>query len=65
MLAREDRLWVEHSLLFRYFREVEVDINLHKWFQSEKEGRDIGWDSALVDWTIRVSKRFFQEHPLP
>ena len=30
-----------------YLARVSV---LHKWIQSEKEDRDIGFEDALVDW---------------
>ncbi len=65
MQATEDKIWLENFLLLRYLRKVEEDVNLHKWFQSEKQGQDVGWDSALVDWTIRIAERFYREHPVP
>jgi len=61
----QDRSWVEHFLLTRYFRDAEEDVNLHKWYQSEKEGHDVGWDRALVDWNAHIAHRFFLKHPVP
>ena len=40
----------------RFYKEhvarVE-EVLKHKWIESEKEGRDIGFDRALVDWLVK------------
>jgi hypothetical protein len=37
------------SLYARYLAECD-EILRHKWLESEKAGRDIGFEQALVDW---------------
>lgn len=32
---------------------MKSEILLHKWYESEKAGHDIGWERASVDWMIR------------
>ena len=38
--------------LYQAFCAEREEILRHKWILSEKEGRDIGFDAALIDWTI-------------
>jgi len=36
------------------FRDAERDeILIHKWIESAKAGRDIGFEQALTDWIVR------------
>lgn len=49
--------WVEHTRLVQALESIEAEILLHKWYESEKVGRDIGWDRAVVDWTVRHGHR--------
>ncbi len=48
-----DTPWVKNTLLFRQWESIKHDILLHKWYESEKAGHDIGWERASVDWMIR------------
>jgi hypothetical protein len=41
------------SLLYREFLAERHEILLHKWYQSEKAGHDIGFEKALLDWVMR------------
>lgn len=43
---------VEKSSLYQEFLAEREEILKHKWLQSEVVGHDIGFDAALVDWTI-------------
>jgi len=31
-------------------RSLHEEVAKHKWIESEKAGRDIGWQAALEDW---------------
>ena len=38
------------------YRELEAELGeilKHKWIESEKAGRDIGFDQALTDWNVK------------
>ena len=37
---------------YREFLAEREEILRHKWLQSESEGRDIGFEAALVDWML-------------
>jgi hypothetical protein len=65
MNALGENSWLDKFLLVRYIRRLEEDVNRHKWYESERAGHDIGWDNAVVDWTVRISRRYFREHPRP
>ena len=43
---------LERSLLFREVLAEKEEIMKHKWYESQKAGRDIGWDNALISWVI-------------
>ncbi len=44
---------VKNSSLYREFQAEREEILKHKWIESEKAGRDIGFERALTDWIIR------------
>jgi hypothetical protein len=33
----------------------------HKWYESEKAGRDVGFAYALIDWTMRFKNKWVRE----
>ena len=41
-----------NSIYEDFFAERE-EILKHKWIESEKIGKDIGFDTALFDWIIK------------
>ncbi len=45
--------WIGRTLLVRECRRRRVEIERHKWYESERAGYDIGWDRAEVDWLLR------------
>jgi hypothetical protein len=44
---------LKNSSLYREFRAEREEILKHKWIESEKAGRDIGFEQALTDWIIK------------
>jgi hypothetical protein len=44
---------VEKSSLYREFQAEREEILKHKWIESEKLGRDIGFEHALTDWIMK------------
>ena len=40
------------SRLYQAYCAERKEILRHKWIESEKAGRDIGFDVALIDWTV-------------
>ena len=46
-----DALLEKSSLYQQYLAERE-EVLRHKWLESERAGRDIGFERALMDWII-------------
>ena len=44
---------VKNSVLYKEFLAERDEILRHKWIESEKSGRDIGFEKALLDWIIK------------
>lgn len=45
-----DRAVLERSSLYKEFLAEREEILKHKWIESEKAGKDIGFEKALLDW---------------
>jgi len=41
---------IKNSDLYIRFSEEREDILKNKWYMSEREGRDVGFERALLDW---------------
>jgi len=41
---------LKNSLLYKYFLSEREEILKHKWLESEKAGKDIGFEKALLSW---------------
>ena len=44
---------LKNSSLYREFQAEREEILKHKWIESEKEGKDIGFERALTDWIVK------------
>lgn len=44
---------VKNSSLYKEFLAERDEILRHKWIESEKAGRDIGFEKALLDWILK------------
>lgn len=44
---------LKNSALYREFLAEREEILRHKWIESEKVGRDIGFERALLDWMLK------------
>lgn len=45
-----DKKFIERSSLYQEFLAERDEILRHKWIESEKMGKDIGFERALLDW---------------
>lgn len=57
--ASEDLL--KRSSLYREFLAEREEILRHKWLESEKVGRDIGFEQALTDWIVKHRAQWRKE----
>jgi hypothetical protein len=44
---------LKNSTLYQEFLAEREEILKHKWLESEKAGYDIGFERALIDWTVK------------
>jgi len=48
-----DNSLVKDSVLYKEFLAEREEILRHKWIESEKAGKDIGFEKALFDWIVK------------
>lgn len=48
--ALNNRVFAQRSSLYQEFLAEREEILRHKWIESEKQGKDIGFERALLDW---------------
>jgi hypothetical protein len=57
---------VETLLIYKEVLAQRQEVERHKWLESEKAGKDIGYDAALIDWVMKhkskwkKAQRFFK-----
>jgi hypothetical protein len=51
-----NRYPLEDSLLYKKYKEDKRQIEEHKWYMSERAGKDVGWEKALLDWLLKHKK---------
>lgn len=44
---------LKNSVLYKEFLAEREEILRHKWIESEKAGKDIGFEKALLDWIVK------------
>jgi hypothetical protein len=64
-MSGDSKDMVMNSALYREFLAEREEILRHKWIESEKQGYDIGFERALVDWIMnhRSSWRRSRKQP--
>ena len=45
--------YMSNKRLYSKFTDMKNEILKHKWIESEKAGRDIGFEQALIDWITK------------
>jgi hypothetical protein len=50
----------ENSSVYQYYQKELNEVLKHKWIESEKAGRDVGFNAALTDW-IRHHRTAWRE----
>ena len=60
----EQSRFVKNSVLYKEFLAEREEILKHKWIESEKAGRDIGFERALTDWIIKHRSKWRKSRQL-
>lgn len=50
-----------HTALYKRFTEEREQILKNKWYMSEREGSDVGFERALMDWVSNHRTKWFKE----
>lgn len=53
MSGPNSRFPMADTSLYREFQAEREEILRHKWLESEKLGRDVGFEYALTDWNLK------------
>ncbi len=64
-LSAENKTTMMNSSLYREFLAEREEILKHKWIESEKAGRDIGFEKALLDWIVKHRSGWRQDRRPP
>ena len=48
------------STVYQYYKSELEQIQKHKWIESEKAGKDVGFSFALTDW-IRYHRKAWRK----
>ena len=51
--SEDQQPFVKNSALYKEFMAEREEILKHKWIESEKAGKDIGFEKALLDWIVK------------
>lgn len=52
---------VKESSIYKEFLALKEEVNKHKWYESEKAGKDVGWSQAVIDWTFKFKSKWLKE----
>jgi len=56
-----NKKFIERSSLYQEFLAERDEILRHKWIESEKRGKDIGFERALLDWIRKHRQKWRSE----
>ena len=49
------------SSLYKEYLAKQEEVMKHKWYESERAGRDVGFAYALIDWTLKFKNQWIKE----
>lgn len=53
---------IQDTSFYKEFMAQREEIMRHKWYESERAGKDIGFTRALIDWTLKFKSKWMKEH---
>ena len=56
-MSEDGCLDVRNTLLYQHSLRIQQEVDLHKWYESEKQHHDIGYERAWIDWIIFVKDK--------
>ena len=58
----DDEIKFYQSKLYLERVAEKKEIDLHKWYLSEKAGHDVGLNEAITDWTMHHRYQWIKSH---
>lgn len=55
---------IQEISIYKEFLALKEEVNKHKWYESEKAGKDVGWTQALIDWTMKFKSQWTKERKI-
>ena len=52
---------IKQSAVYREYLTMREEIDRHKWYESERAGRDVGFTYALLSWTLKFKTQWLNE----
>lgn len=52
---------IKNTSLYKEFMAQREEVLKHKWYESEKAGHDVGFNQALIDWTIKFKSKWMDK----
>ena len=53
--VKQPGLDITHSAFYQTMLKENEELKKHKWLESEKKGKDVGFHRAFIDWLIKRS----------
>lgn len=50
--------FLKSSSLYSQYSKRNAEVDRHKWYESERAGKDVGIDYAFFDWLLKHSKKW-------
>jgi hypothetical protein len=51
----------KNTSIYKEYIAMREEVDKHKWYESEKAGRDIGFVQAMIDWTIKFKTEWVKK----
>ena len=61
-MSERESVEMQNTRLYKHFHEMREEVLKHKWFESERANRDVGFEYALLDWILKHKARWDNEH---
>ena len=55
--------FLEKSSLYQQYLAEREEVLRHKWLESERAGRDIGFERALMEWILNHRAKWRKSRP--
>lgn len=58
ILSMDNESLLKNTALYKKFLAIRRDVELNKYYLSQKLGYDVGYEKALVDWALKYREKF-------